>query len=313
MSECGLIAVVGSGAVGLYYGGRLAQHGADVHFLARSEYDALRQRGLSVKSCDGDFRISAEGMRVYRDPREMPGADLVIVALKSSDKETYRSLVSPLIKENTSILALQNGLGNEEKLVELFGKERVMGGIAFVCINRTTPGSIHHIAQGKIRIGELAGGISDRLQKLSDLFVASGVSCQPVSDLRWMRWHKLVWNIPFNALGAALDMTTDQLLASDDGLQLVTSIMTEVIDAARALGIELPADMIQQQLDYTLPMGPYKTSMQIDRHEGRAMEVESVLGEPLRLARAVGVPTPRLEMLYRMVSLGNLDNISGRR
>jgi 2-dehydropantoate 2-reductase len=309
--EQAVIAIVGAGAVGAYYGGRLAQHGRNVHFLVRRDYEQVRRSGWTIQSCDGDFRLPPDGTHVYNDAAKMPKADLVIVALKSTSMDQYGPLVRPLVKENTAILALQNGLGNEEKLAELFGAERIMGGIAFVCINRVGPGVVHHMAEGLVRIGEFKGRVTPRLRQLAEMFNASGVECQVVEDLQRARWQKLIWNIPFNALGAALDMTTEQLLASAEGVELVRSIMMEVVAAAKGIDIEFPIGIVEEQIEFTRPMGAYKTSMQVDRQEGRPMELEALLGQPLAIAARCGVATPRLEMLYRMVSLGKLGKSNG--
>ena len=294
------IAVVGAGAVGGYYGGRLAQHGHDVHFLLRGDYDAVRRNGLTVESCDGDFRIPAEAVRVYDDPNRMPPVDLVIVTLKSTSNDRLDSLVRPLLNEDTAVLTLQNGLGNEDELAHLFGARRVLGGMAFVCINRVAPGVVRHTDHGIIRLGEFSGaGRGARSERIAAMFNASRVKCEVLDDLRFGRWQKLVWNIPFNGLGATLDLTTDRLVRTDEGLALVRRLMEEVRTAARADGVELPPDLVDLNVNNTLSMGPYKSSMQVDRQQGRAMEVEAILGEPLRRARAGGAETPVLEALYR--------------
>ena len=295
-----VIAIVGAGAVGAYYGGRLAQHGHDVHFLLRGDYDVVKRNGWTIQSCDGDFRLPPQSTPVYNDPAKMPKADLAIVTLKSTNIDLYGRLVAPLLKQDTAILALQNGLGNEEKLAELFGAQRIMGGIAFVCINRVAPGLIDHMAEGLVRVGEIAAGITPRLVRLAEMFNASGVKCEAVADLRRARWQKLIWNIPFNALGAIMDLTTDRLLASEDGVNVVKGIMCEVVAIARAIGIEFPEGIAEQQIAFTRPMGAYKTSMQIDRQQRRPMEIQALLGEPLAVARRAGLAAPRLEMLHTM-------------
>ena len=297
------IAVVGAGAVGGYYGGRLAQHRHDVHFLMRSDHEAVRRNGLSVKSRDGDFRLAPGEIRVYDDPASMPRADLVVVALKTTANDQYEPLIGPLLKDDTAILTIQNGLGNEQQLARLFGAGRVLGGLAFVCVNRTGPGQIHHIDHGMIRLGECEGGPSPRADGIAALFRNSRIPCEVLPDVRFGRWAKLVWNIPFNGLGAVLDLTTDRLIDNEPGLRLVSQIMNEVMSAAEALGMKMPPDMLEQQIRHTRTMGPYRTSMQIDRQENRAMEIESILGEPLRQARQAGVPTPRLELLYELAKI----------
>jgi len=313
MTKRYIIAVIGAGAVGVYYGGRLAQRGHHVHFLARRDYEVAREKGWVIKSCDGDFVLPPGAMDVYDDARKMPKAEVVIVALKSASKEFYEKLVGPMVTEGTTIVALQNGLGNEEKLAELFGKERVVGGVAFVCINRVGPGEVRHTCEGLVKLGEMSIGVTERVKKLAEMFRESGIPCEAIADLKRARWQKLIWNVPFNVLGAALDLTTDKLLANEHGVELVKGVMGEVIDAMRGMGFEIDKEeTIRQQIDFTRPMGAYRTSMQIDRQEGRELEIEAMLGEPIRRAKRAGVEVPRLEMLYRMVKVGKVDNISGR-
>src|SRR3954468_5443461 len=235
-----VIAIVGTGAVGGYYGARLAQGGPDVPFLLRGDYDAVRRNGLVVQSCNGDFTLAPQSLRVYDDPMRMPAADLVVVTLKSTANDKFERLIPPLLRDNTAILTLQNGLGNEERLGELFGRARVLGGMAFVCINRVAPGIIRHTDHGIIRLGDFTlPGRSERALRIAAMFNASKVKCEVLDDLRWGRWQKLTWNIPFNGLGAALDLTTDRLVGSEAGRRLVEDLIREVIAAARADGVDL--------------------------------------------------------------------------
>lgn len=303
-----VIAIVGAGAVGGYYGARLAQHGNDVHFLLRRDYEAVRTTGWRVKSCAGDFTVPPEKMHVYNDPARMPPADLVIVTLKATSNDALQTLVAPLLHERTVLLTLQNGLGNEDHLAALFGAQRVLGGMAFVCINRTGPGAVHHMDHGLLKIGEIdpALGVTPRVESVAALFRSSQIDCDVLPDLRRGRWEKLVWNIPFNGLGTMLDWTTDRLIATEEGRRLVGTIMREVIAAAQADGATFalsPDEIVQQQIAFTQTMGAYQTSMQIDRSAGRPLEVEAILGEPLRRAVRLGVDTPNLEILYRVVKM----------
>jgi 2-dehydropantoate 2-reductase len=293
-----VIAVIGAGAVGGYYGARLIQHGHRVHLLTPSDCESIRKNGMTIRSRDGDFSLGPGEVRAYANPSKMPKADLVVVTLKTTANDRMGELVSPVLKEDSIILTLQNGLGNEELLSMLFGAERVLGGMAFVCINRTGPGEISHTDHGMIRIGEPKGGVSERARKIARLFSESKVPCDVLEDLTFGRWDKLVWNVPFNGLGAALDLTTDQLIGSKEGLDLVRRLCGEVIEACKPLGVQFKLNVIEEKIRHTQTMGAYKTSMQIDRQMGRAMEIEAIIGRPLQVAKENGVATSYMEMLY---------------
>ncbi|MEA2707793.1 MAG: 2-dehydropantoate 2-reductase [Phycisphaerales bacterium] len=308
MNSFDSIAIIGAGALGGYYGGRLAHHGFNVHMLLRSDYDHVREHGLSVRSVSGDFRLPPDRFRVYNDPTTMPKADLVIVTLKSTENHEFHRLITPLLHDKTAILTLQNGLGNEDDLARLFGPQRVLGGIAFVCINRVAPGELRHTEAGFIRLGEFAGdvGRSERAERIVEMFNRSNVKAH-VTDgpLRAARWAKLVWNIPFNGLGALLDATTDQLLASEEGTDLVRAIMMETIAAAAADGVALPPGMPDQLIATTREMGAYRTSTQIDRQTGKAMEIDAIFGRPLAIAKRGNLAVPLLQFLH--VSLSHVN------
>src|SRR4051812_19283023 len=306
MEKNPVIAVIGAGAVGAYYGGRLGQHGHDVHFLLRSDYKHVARNGWTIKSCHGDFKLPPGTMHVCDKAQRMPKADWVIVTLKATANDQLQSLIAPLIKDNTLILTMQNGLGNEERLAELFGPQRILGGLAFVCIHRLEPGLIHHIDHGYVRVGQFIESGNEEARAISQMFRKSKVECDVLESLKHGRWAKLVWNVPFSGLGGALDTATDELLCSSEGQQLVRAIMQEVIAGARACGVELPQSVIDQRMKETSTMGSYKSSMQIDRQQGRPMEVEAILGEPVRQAASAGVAMPIVAELYRLASIVNL-------
>lgn len=297
------IAVVGAGAVGCYYGGRLAQHGHDVHWLLRSDYEYVRRSGMAVQSRDGDFVLNPSTLRLYHQPEQMPKADVVLVTLKTTANGYFQELITPLLHEHTVILTLQNGLGNEQQLADLFGVSRILGGLAFVCINRTSPGQIRHTDYGMIKIGEFGRPISQRLRQLDAIFNASKVECHMLEDLNMGRWEKLIWNIPFNGLGAALGLTTDRIVNHPAGLELVRQLMDEVIRTAHAAGFMLDPALLELNIRRTLTMGAYRSSMQIDRENNRPIELDAIIGNPLRTAQGLGVSTPRLQTLYALLAM----------
>ena len=296
------VAVVGSGAIGLYYGGRLAAAGEDVSFLMRSDYDAIKQGGLKVESVHGDFELPR--VKAFLTPEEIGQVDLVIVSWKATANHLLASVLPPLLHENTQVLTLQNGLGNCECIAKITGPERVLGGLCFVCINRISPGLVKHSAGGRVAIGEWRPGLPGHAVEISSRFKAANIPGVPVENLEQAQWEKLVWNVPFNGLSVAEGgVTTDVLLSSPETEVEIRSLMSEVIAAANALGLSLSNDLIDFNVERTRPMGPYRTSSMIDFTEGREVEVGPIWQEPLRRAKAAGVSMPHLEKL-----LGRIQN-----
>ena len=290
------VAVVGAGAIGSYYGGRLAAAGEDVRFLMRSDFDSVSREGMKVESVHGDFDLPQ--VSVFRSPEEIGAVDLVIVAWKTTSNHLLATVLPPLLHAETQVLTLQNGLGNCETIAEACSPERVLGGLCFVCINRTGPGLIRHSAGGKVAIGEWRPGHPGRAVEVARRFKAAGIPGAAVGNLEQAQWEKLVWNIPFNGLSVAEGgVTTDVLLATPEGEAKIRAIMTEVVDAGRALGLELAEELIEFNIERTRPMGPYRTSSMIDFVEGREVEVTPIWREPLRQAKAVGVSMPHTEEL----------------
>ncbi len=294
------VAIVGSGAIGLYYGGRLAEAGIDVKFLARSDYDQLSKSGLKVESINGNFRLT--DISVFKKPEEIGPVDLVIIAWKATANDLLSSVLPPLMHETTQVLTLQNGLGNCECIAEIVGADRVLGGLCFVCINRIAPGTISHTAGGRMTIGPFFKNLSDKAETIAQRFKAANIAATAVDDLAKAQWEKLIWNIPFNGLAVAEGgVTTDVLLANPIIEAEIRKLMHEVITAASAQGIQLDPNLIESNIERTRPMGPYQPSTMIDYIEGRELELDPILAEPLRRAQAAGIRMPALEnLLQRM-------------
>ncbi len=294
------IAIVGSGAVGLYYGGRLAAAGEDVRFLIRSDFDEISAGGLRVESIDGDFFLPR--VQAFRKSEEIGPVDLVIVAWKATANRFLDVALPTLLHGETQVLTLQNGLGNCESLAEVVGPERVLGGLCFVCINRILPGLIRHSGGGKVAVGEWRPGLAGRAEEITERFKSAGIRAIATENLEQSQWEKLLWNIPFNGLSIAEGgITTDRLLAKPETVVEIRAIMAEVVAAAGALGFPLADHLIDSNINRTLPMGAYRTSSMIDFVEGREVELGPIWQEPLRRAREAGVPMPRCEALYQRI------------
>lgn len=299
------IAIVGAGALGLYYGALLQRGGEDVHFLLRRDFDAIKRGGLQVDSVDGDFHLSQ--VQGYRTTTEIGEVGLIIVGLKTFDNDKLHDLIAPLVGPDTIILTLQNGLGNEEHLARRFPLGQILGGIAFLCANRGEPGTVHHLGQGAVRIGPFRPEARASCQSVANLLLQVGIACEPVDDLLKARWEKLIWNIPFNGLCALTGRDVTQLLTDSLMRREITALMNEVAAAANAQPLSSPIDsepFIARMLTVTDGMDHYRPSMMLDRLDGRQLELESIYVEPLRRAQAAGVATPRIEQLHALLTLG---------
>jgi 2-dehydropantoate 2-reductase len=291
------IAIVGSGAVGSYYGALLEKSGQDVHFLMRADLDAVRREGLRIERPEGELCIHPA--KAIGSTAEIGPCDLVIVALKATANESLLELLPPLLKEGTLLLTLQNGLGNEAFLGRHFGKERVLGGLCFICLNRIAPGVVKSFYPGYLVVGEPEGPPRERTRGLAAMWEAAGVKCQVAESLDEARWRKLCWNVPFNGLAIAAGGIDTQAILAREGLKELTfQLMKEVQAVAAAAGHQIEEAFLQRQFDVTYPMGPYKPSSLVDYELGREVEVEAIWGEPLAQAEARGVAVPRLQMLY---------------
>jgi 2-dehydropantoate 2-reductase len=291
------IAIVGSGALGLYYGALLQRGGHEVHFLLRKDYDAIMGSGLRVHSINGDFYLPS--ISGHNTSDTIGKVDLVVVGVKTLANSGLFDLIKPMIGADTQILTLQNGLGNEEFLANLFGSDRIMGGVAFLCSNRGEPGHVHHLAAGWIIMGEYQKNDNMRLERIASVFSTSGIECRTTGDLRKARWEKLVWNIPFNGLCSLMQQPVNQLLKVAGCRKLVRDLMVEVISAANVqkLSQAIPETYADDMLEFTDGMGVYKPSMQIDREEGRELEIQAIFRVPLQYGLQHGVSMTRVEML----------------
>jgi len=306
--------IVGSGAVGGLYGGLLANHGEEVHFLLHSDLEHVRSHGLRVDSVWGDFHL--ESPAIYKDVSEMPVCDVVIVALKSTRNDLLDQWLPNLVADHGVVLTLQNGLNVEADVRRTVAPGHVLGGCCFLCSNKVGPGHIHHLDYGRVAFGvyedehdrrteagepTALASDSDRQEgnvKSSDSeaeaspaeaigkrvladMKAAGIEAHWTDDLAATRWRKLMWNIPFNGLSVALDASTDEIIASTAGRKLANQLIGEVHAGAAVCGITIDPAAIRATMEHTETMVPYDSSMRLDFRHGRPMEVEAIFGNPL--------------------------------
>ena len=288
-------AVIGTGAIGGYYGAMLARAGNEVHFLLHSDYTHVVAHGLQVMSCDGDFVLPR--VHAHQSTATMPQVDVVLVGLKSVNNHLLDTLLPPLLKADTIVVLIQNGIGLESDLQERFPQLHIVSGLAFICSAKTEPGVIRHQCYGNINLGNYSCPDEERLALLVREMKAAGIGTALV-EYQEARWKKAVWNMPFNGMTVALNTTTDQLLAHPSTRMLIRQQMSEVVGAAQALGVTaVTEDFADKMIENTLRMVPYAPSMKLDYDYHRPMEITYLYSRPIAEAAKVGFRMPQLEML----------------
>ena len=287
--------IIGTGAIGGYYGARLAQNGQEVHFLLHRDYDFVKENGLQVDSCDGSFHL--DHPHIYNNVEDMPQCDVVLVCLKSTNNHLLKTLLPPLLHEQTLVVLIQNGLGLEEDIQKTFPSLQLAAGLAFICSTKSEPGRVNHQCYGQINLGNYSCKDEAQFQQVLADFNAAGVKAGQVEYME-ARWKKAVWNMPFNGMTVALNTQTDTLLTHPATRRLIREQMMEVINAARHLGVKnIDETFADKMIQMTDEMTPYSPSMKIDFDFHRPMEIYYLYTRPLAMAREGGCPMPKLEML----------------
>jgi len=291
--------VIGTGGIGGFYGGMLAHSGQEVHFLFHSDFEYVRDHGLRVDSVFGDFHL--ENVHAYHRTEDMPVCDVVLVGLKTTTNHLLKTLLPPLIGKNTTVILIQNGLGNEARLAADFPNLSIAGGLGFICSGKVGPGHIVHSEHGKITIGSHQGDNQPILEQVIADFVVAGVPAEISDDLLMSRWKKLVWNVPYNGLCVVMNALTSELMANPATYQLCKDLMLEVIGAANACGVSNSEKFAQVMLEYTLDMKPYAPSMKLDFDFKRPLEIDAIYTAPLQAAEKAGYDMPKVRMLEQQL------------
>ncbi|MED5612023.1 putative 2-dehydropantoate 2-reductase [Pseudomonas sp. JH-2] len=299
------IGVIGTGAIGGFYGLMLARAGFDVHFLLRSEYAAVAGHGLRLNS-QVHGALSLAPVQAYHDVAELPPCDWLLVGAKTTSNAELAPLIARAAAPGAKVLLLQNGLAVEEGLRTLLPDSlHLLGGLCYICVHRAAPGVIEHQALGAVHLGYHSGPAADAAagQALAEegaaLFRAAGLDSLAMPALEHARWQKLVWNIPYNGLSVLLDSGTRALMANADSRALIAAIMDEVVAGAAACGHELPAGYPAAMLSATERMPDYLPSMYHDFAQRRPLELQAIYDAPLAAAAAAGAAMPRIEALQR--------------
>ncbi len=298
-------AVIGTGAIGGYYGALLQRSGKTVHFLLNSDYDHVRKHGLSIASVNGDFALPQ--VNAYADPHTLPRCDVAIVALKATANGILPAILPYVVNEKGIVLLLQNGYGQEEFIASLPGVHTIVAGLCFICSVRRGPGTIHHQDYGSVILSQYSqdgspSGVTAIMERLAADLTDAGVPVDTNPDLIEARWRKLVWNIPFNGLSTLFQVDTAHIIGSPFLEHLSKDLMSEVAEGAAALGRVIPEEFITKMVNDTRNMRPYFPSMKLDFDAGKKLELEALYKKPLEAASQYHKKLPRIEMLYEELS-----------
>lgn len=295
------IAIVGAGGVGGYFGGKLALAGKDVTFIARGAHlKALQEKGLKVISIQGDFHLP---VKATDNPAEIDPVEVVLFCVKSYSTEEAARQCLPLIKPETMLISLQNGVDNEEKLAQILGADKILGGVAYIGAGIKEPGVILHTLSGKFVFGEMQGGISPRIKTLEQFFQAAGLDAKAVEDTQKKLWEKLMWNAAFNGISAATGTTLEEIATHFLGKEWACLIMEEVRQVAAKLGIEIAPESVERYVEGSAKAAGVKTSTLQDLEAGKPLEVEALNGIVVEKGQKLGVPTPYNFGLYAALTM----------
>ncbi|SER24359.1 ketopantoate reductase [Pseudomonas sp. NFACC02] len=302
------VGIIGTGAIGGFYGVMLARAGYDVHFLLRSEFSAVSQKGLRVDSQVHGV-LSLDPVQAYASADDMPACDWLLVGAKTTGNDGVAPAIIQAAAPGAKVLMLQNGLGVEDDLRAFLPDSlHLLGGLCFICVHRTGPGQIAHQAFGAVNLGYHSGPAVDGAARLTvveegaALFHAAGLESVAMDNLDRARWQKLVWNVPYNGLSVLLNASTTPLMADPDSRELIQGLMAEVVQGAEACGHTLPDGYAEQLFKVTGHMPDYRPSMHHDFVEKRPLELEAIYAKPLAAALAAGCDMPKIRALYHALA-----------
>lgn len=302
------IGIIGTGAIGGFYGLMLARAGFDVHFLLRSEYAAVAERGLQLNSAVHGA-LTLPNVQAYCNAAEMPPCDWLLVGAKSTSNAELAPVIAQVAAPGAKVVLLQNGLAVEEGLQPLLPDSlHLLGGLCYICVHRSGPGVIEHQALGGVNLGYHSGPAPSSEAQLAiseegaALFKHAGLDSTAMANLAQARWQKLVWNVPYNGLSVVLNAGTTALMGHSETRALILAIMKEVIEGAAACGYVIPEVCAEKLLASTDRMPDYLPSMYHDFVEKRPLELQYIYAEPLAAAERAGVELPRIRALQQQLA-----------
>lgn len=298
------IGVIGVGAVGGYFGAKLAHAGLDVTFISRGKtLETLKEKGLKVISYKGNFEVkkvkAAHNFDVIKD------ADIILFCVKSYSTKEIAEALKPRISDKTVIISLQNGVENEDILAEVFGKDRVIGSVVYITSGMTEPAVIKHTSYGKVVFGELNGQITDRLRSIEKLFLDAGIPAGVTSDIKRDLWKKLMLNIPYNGFTAIIGDSLKNYNHVKEAQECFLQALKEVQLVAQKEGHNITDEDIEEVIKFTKNenFGTFKSSTLLDAEAGKSVEIEEMHGAIVRSAQKYKLDVPMVKLMYALLKL----------
>ena len=286
------IAVMGAGAVGAYYGGALANSGADVVLIARGEHgEAMRERGLHVSSHWGDYVVNP---RLALTPEEAGCADLILHCVKLYSNADAIPTMDPLVGDETVIVTVQNGITGGESLAAAFGWEKVLEGATYIETSIASPGRIIQSgSSARIEFGERDGSVSERVGLVRNALSVEGIQVEVSSDIRASLWSKMVAIGALGTIVTAARASLPEVLAMDEGENTIRTVMEEIVASGKAQGIRFPSRVVDAKMsDAIAEADEFQSSLQSDFNRGGMLELDDILGAAVKLGRSAGIPMP---------------------
>lgn len=301
------IVIMGTGGVGGYYGGLLAQKGHDVTFIARGAHlKAIQDNGLQVKSIHGDFHLKPA--QATDDPAQVGPVDLVVFCTKTYSIDEAAQQIKPIVVPDTTVLPLENGIDAADRIGAVVGMERMLGGVTWISSAVEAPGVIKQVSQfRRVVLGELDGQGTLRAQAVHKAFEETGITAELSENVLKILWTKFVFISAASSLGSLTRLPIGEYRAVPEAREMMTNLMREVESIARAQGVDLDQDVVQKSLDFVDNAAPHiKPSMQLDVEAGRRSELEAMIGVVGRKGRELGVSTPVADMVYASLLPGEV-------
>ena len=296
------IVIMGTGGVGGYYGAMLAKQGHDVTFVARGAHlKAIQEKGLQVKSIFGDFHLRPA--KATDNPAQIGPVDLILICTKTYDTDESVQKIKPIVGKETTVLSLQNGVDAVERIGKVVGVDHIVAGATWISSAVEAPGVIKHVSDfRRVVIGELNGQRTPRIEAIYDAFKQTGVTIELSENILKILWTKFVFISSASGFGSLTRLPMAEFRNIPETRALIISLMREVEAVARAQGVTLDANVVEQALGFMDNAGPHiKASMQLDVESGHRTEIESMIGVINRKGRELGVPTPVADAIYALI------------